>query len=329
MTSRSLPSSSLRARAFTLAVVLWAFGLATTTLLVGVWGRSVANDTATLSSSALAVVDPDAVSDQIAEWVLAEALSVPGVPETAAETVVRGVAMSAPARIAIESVVTDIVEAAAAPAGSETTIDVAAAIEPLRPAVVEALDASGVPASPADVDGFLRQLEGLVLTSAERTASSGAISTARAALTTVMLAGAAGLVVFGAAAVRLSEDRSVMMRSLANRLLVSSLTFAVFLRIGAWAVDPGGGRSPLRESGAILLASNTRAVLVIAASGLVVSGVASAVIRTVRGTRRRPDSTRVGLPEELTLPAESPDDPAVPPQPASGPARTRHPASAR
>lgn len=327
MTSRSLSSSSVRARALALAVVLWAFGLATTTLLVGVWGRSVASDTATLSSSALAALDPDTVSDQIAAWVMSEALSVPGVPEPTAETIVRGVATSAAARLAIESIVTDIVDAAAAPAGSETTIDVAAAIEPLRPVVVTALEQAGVSATPADVDGFLRQLEGLVLTSAERSASVGAISTARSTLTTVMLVGGAGLLVFGAAALRLSEDRAVMTRSLANRLIVSSLTFALFLRIGAWAVDPGGGRSPLRESSAILLASNTRGVLVIGAAGLMVSAVASIGIRRVRDLRRGPEPKGGVSTDDLAT--DSPDGPATRSQSGFEPAGTRHRASAR
>ena len=81
----------------------------------------------------------------------------------------------------------DIVDAATAPAGSETVLDVASAIEPLRPVVVASLEDAGVPASPADVDGFLRQIEGLVLTSAGRTAAGGTLSTARSTLTTVIL----------------------------------------------------------------------------------------------------------------------------------------------
>ena len=316
------PPPSLRARAFTLAVVLWAFGLATTTLLVGVWGRSVTNDATTLSDSALAALDPDTVSGQIADWVSSEAGSLPGIPRSTSAAVVRSVVSSPPARVAIESVVADIVDAAAAPAGSETVIDVASAIEPVRPAVVAALEGAGISASPAEVDGFLRQIEGLVLTSAERTAATGAISTARSTLTTVMLAGAAGLIVFGTVGLRLSEDRSRMLRSLANRLIVSSLTFALFLRIGAWAVDPRGGRSPLRASGAILLASNTRAVMVIAAAGLVVSAVTTVGIRRVRRSRLRGDS-RAGERSDDEGGADSPT--------RSGPAseRTRHRASAR
>jgi hypothetical protein len=276
-----------RARAISLAVVLWAFGLATTTLLVGVWGRSVANDSSTLTASALAALDPDTVAAQVAEWVASEAAGLPGVESTVTEIVIQGVSRSAASRVAIESIVTDVVEAASAPPGSSAVIDVAAAIEPLRPALIESMQAAGVEASPAEVDAFLRSIEGLVLTSAEQTATSGAISSARSALTTVMVAGAAGLVMFGTAAVRLSDDRSRMVRSLANRLMVSALTFALFLRIGAWAVDPGGGRSPLRESGAVLLSSNMAVLLGVASAGLAVSGLATFAIRRVRRSPAR------------------------------------------
>lgn len=314
------PPSSARVRTFTLAVVLWAFGLATTTLLVGVWGRSVTSATATLSESALAALDPDVVSDQIAGWLLSETSSLPGVPKSTAETVVRGVTGSPKARIAIESVVTDVVNAAAAPAGSQTVIDVAAAIEPLRPVLIASLEQAGVDATAAEVDGFLRQIEQLVLSSVERRAPAGSIATARSTLTTVMLVGAAGLAVFGVAALRLSDDRPRMMRSLANRLIVSSLTFALFLRIGAWAVDPRGGRSPLRESGAILLASNIATVLMIAATGVIVSSAMTLGIRRVKS--RRTGSSQ-------TFDRSRGVEPISPSAPDSLPDRTPHPASVR
>jgi hypothetical protein len=314
------PPLSSRARAFALAVVLWAFGLATTTLLVGVWGRSVTNDATTLSESALAALDPDTVAGQIADWVAAEAGSLPGIPASATAAIIESVVASPPARLAIESVVVDIVDAATAPAGSETVLDVASAIEPLRPVVVASLEDAGVPASPADVDGFLRQIEGLVLTSAGRTAAGDTLSTARSTLTTVMLVGAAGLIAFAAMALRLSEERSHMLRSLANRLIVSSLTFALFLRIGAWAVDPRGGRSPFRESSAILLGSNIGAIMTIAAVGVAVSVVTSLGIRQVRRARLRSWSdTGVGLDDGADSPIAT----------GLAPDRTRHRASAR
>ena len=283
--STPLHSVSVRRRAILLSVVLWAFGLATTTLLVGVWGRSVAADTSTLRDSALAMLDPETVSDRVTEWVVSEVATLPGVPDSALETAILSVADSPAARIALASVVTDVVDAANAPPGSESEIDVAGAIEPLRPVMIAALEASGYQASPAEVDGFLRQIEGLVLTSAEQPVSSRAVSTARSTLTTVMLVGAGGLLVFGGTAVRLADDRSRMLRSLANRLIVSALTFALFLRIGAWAVDPRGGRSPVRESGAILLSSNLGEVLGVAIAGLAVSALATIGITRLRRSR--------------------------------------------
>lgn len=276
---------SARARAILLAVALWAFGLSTTTLLVGVWGRSVTGDDVVMTSSALALLDTDAVTNQIAEWMAGEAASVPGVPGETIAPALRSVAESAPARIAVEAVVGDLVSAASAPPGSETTIDVAGALEPLRPVLIDTLAASSIDASPAQVDSFLRQIERLVLTSSERAVADRPVATARSTLTVVLLTGAAGLAAFGGVATWLGDDRVRMVRSLGNRLVVSALTFALFLRIGAWAVDPRGGRSPVREIGSIVLASNLPAVMAVALGGVAVSVATSLAIRRMRGLR--------------------------------------------
>lgn len=281
-------SRALRTRAIVLAVVLWAFGLSTTTLLVGVWGRSVTTDQVTMTASALAVLDADAVADQITEWMVGELVALPGVSGPAIAPVIRASAESAPAREAVETIVTDLVEAASAPPGSETVIDVAAALEPLRPGLIEALEISGLPASPADVDQFLRQVENLVLSSAEPAVGSRPVTSARSTLTLVILVGSLGLISFGGLATRLSEEKMAMVRSLGHRLVVSALTFAVFLRVSAWAVDPRGGRSPVREVGSILLGSNLIPVLVVGLGGLAVSMGATLVIRRHRSNRLEP-----------------------------------------
>lgn len=283
-TSPSSPRA-VRTRAIVLAVVLWAFGLSTTTLLVGVWGRSVTTDQVTMTASALAVLDADAVTDQITDWMVDELVALPGVSGQAIAPVIRATAESAPARVAVESIVAELVEAASAPPGSETVIDVAAALEPLRPGLIEALEVSGLPASPADVDQFLRQVEGLVLSSAEPAVGSRPVSSARSALTLVIVVGATGLTFFGSLATWLSDERMTMVRSLGHRLVVSALTFAVFLRVSAWAVDPGGGRSPVREMGSILLGSNIVSVLVVGLVGLAVSLGATPLIRRHRRKR--------------------------------------------
>lgn len=285
MNSSPLSPRAVRTRAIVLAVVLWTFGLSATTLLVGVWGRSVTTDQVTMTASALAVLDTDAVTDQITDWMVDELVTLPGVSGPAIAPVIRASAESAPARLAVETIVAELVEAASAPPGSETVIDVAAALEPLRPGLIQALEASGLPAAPADVDQFLRQVEGLVLSSAEPTISARPVNSARSTLTLVILVGAVGLIGFGTLATWLSEERMAMVRSLGHRLVMSALTFAVFLRLSAWAVDPRGGRSPAREMGSILLGSNLVSVLVVGVGGLAISLGATLVIRRHRRKR--------------------------------------------
>ena len=86
----------------------------------------------------------------------------------------------------------------------------------------------------------------------------------------------------GVAAVALAEERARQVRGLAVRVGVSAATFAVLLRLGAWALDPGGGRSPLAAGGAVILSSSGH-VLVIAA--LIAGGIA--VFATIGVNRRR------------------------------------------
>lgn len=60
------------------------------------------------------------------------------------------------------------------------------------------------------------------------------------------------------------------------------IPFAILLRFSAWALDPGGGRSPLAAGGAILLSSSGH-VLVLAA--MIAVGVA--FFATVGARRQR------------------------------------------
>jgi len=68
--------------------------------------------------------------------------------------------------------------------------------------------------------------------------------------------GLGGMLLAGGAALVLNEDRVRQLRSLAIRIGVSAMTFAIIIRIGAWAVDPAGGRSPIAAGGAVVLKSN-------------------------------------------------------------------------
>jgi hypothetical protein len=282
-----------------LAIALWAFGLSTTTLLVGVWGRSVAADQTAMSASLEAALDPEAVSDQVTDWIVTEAIDLPNTPAAAVEEAVQQAAGSAEARAALRSLIEDIVIAASAPPGSSTVIDVRSALESIRPGLVSSLSSADVPVSEAEVDELLSQIEGLVLTSSNSMAAARPVAQARSALTVVLLVGAGALLLFGSLAVLLSGGPLAMLRTLANRLAVSALTFVLFLRIGAWAVDPGGGRSPLRSGGALLLGSNQGVIWALASAGLLVSLVVSRRLRSGRSVAPIPPSSERPPPAEL------------------------------
>lgn len=59
----------------------------------------------------------------------------------------------------------------------------------------------------------------------------------------------------GVAAVWLSDDRQKMVKDLVIRIAISAFGFAVMFRLGAWILDPGGGRSPVRVAAARLAAA--------------------------------------------------------------------------
>lgn len=63
----------------------------------------------------------------------------------------------------------------------------------------------------------------------------------------------------GVAAVWLSDDRQKMVKDLVIRIAISAFGFAVMFRLGAWILDPGGGRSPVRVAAARLAAARLAA----------------------------------------------------------------------
>jgi hypothetical protein len=69
----------------------------------------------------------------------------------------------------------------------------------------------------------------------------------------------------GTVAVRMSEDRRTMLRSLLHRLAIGALGYAVIFQLGAWILDPGGGRAPVRSAAARLIGAKLWVPLVVAA----------------------------------------------------------------
>lgn len=277
-----------RTRKWTLAVVLWAFGLATTTLLVGLWGRSVTADQSTLEAGARTVLGAEVVTDRVHDWLADAVAATASLDGQDMGEALRNVSTSPEADRAVNQIVDDIVLAALAPPGTEVTIDVRGALQPLIPMVAAEAEAHGVQVPIDEVNAVMDRASTLVLSTEASDAVSGLAHRTRAFLTTVLVAGFAALVLFGSLAVVIADDHIAMIRSLGIRLAVSAMTFAVFLRVSSWATDPGRGRSPLVAGGSVVLGSNQLVLFLVAAAALAVALAAGILVRRRRLLVRNP-----------------------------------------
>ena len=273
--------SPRRVRRGTLLAALWLFGIFTTVLLVGVWGRAVTSDGDTIRESARAVLGSEAVSDRVTGWI------EDGVGSAIAEDLPAGLIEEAAlavwdrpeTRRALDSTVDRLVEAALAPPGSSVTIDLGAILAPLLPVVVEELAIRGLAVDLSSVQSALAQVPTLVLEAEARAGVAEAVAGARSLLTTVVAFGLVGMLLSGAAAVALAEQRLRQVRSLALRVFVSAATFSILLRVGSWALDPSAGRSPIAAGGSVFLASSGHVLVLTALSTAAVAAAATAMVR--------------------------------------------------
>ncbi len=273
-------------RPWTLAVVLWAFGLATTTLLVGLWGRAVATDEAAMAEAVRSVIGTEVVAERLVDW-MADALAAAGqLSGPDAERAARDLMSDPDVTGAVEVVVGQVVAAAVAPSHTTATIDVRGVTEPLAHVLVDRAEAVGLPLAPAAVDAIVEDLSMVVVEGDGQPIGARSTARARTALTIVAVVASAALIVLGSMAVALSDERARMVRTLAVRLGVSAMTFAVFLRISAWALDPARGRAPFLGVGSAVLGSNHMVVWAIAVG----SGVTAAIATVAVARRRRPSS---------------------------------------
>ncbi len=268
-----------RPRRVTLAVALWVFAISTTVLLVGIWGRSVTGDQATLEASAEAVLETEVITDRVGDW-LAEGLdAADGVEAVAVAAAVDAVDDLPAAQAAIDAIVDQVVTAALAPPGAAPSINVAAALGPVIPDLLRELEAAGVAASTTEVEAALEVVDTITLPVEPSRTSGGVAREAGAVLTKVIALAALGMLLGGGVAIAVSDDRWRRMRSLASRVAVSSFTFAILLQIGRWATDPEGGRSPLAAGSGVVLGSNWHVLLVVAAVGMALAAAATVVAR--------------------------------------------------
>lgn len=279
------PASAIRRVRRALRVIsVWAFSVAVTVLLVGVWGKAVAADEGTLAESARAALTTDVVADRIEGWLEDAIVAGGGSAGPEVTEIVAEVRETPEADAALGNLVDQAVSAALAPQGASRVIDVSGAAWPLAPVISQSLQDRAYDVSTLQVRLVMLQVPAVTLDTEEFARAVDIVADARTLLTNAVAAGLAAMLVAGIGALALAEERIRMVRSLATRLAVSALTFALLLRLGQWIVDPNGGGSALAKGGAVLLGSNGAILFVIAAIAAV-PAIGAALLARVMRTR--------------------------------------------
>jgi hypothetical protein len=263
---------------------LWIFGIFTTIVLASLWGRAVSTDTDTLATATRQMVNAETVSSRIEDWLSAGLDSATRLSAPEAAIAVEWVRDDPVFAAALDDVVVQLVTASLAEPGTVTQVDIVSSIEPLVIRIVDELNQRDIPVDRRDVLRILDRVGVLTLTTEVAAGASSAVSSATVLLTKSLALGTLGLIVSGGAAVGLSDDRIRMVRRLLARLVLSGTTFLIMLRVGAWVLDPGRGRSALAAGGSTILASNSGVVVVFTVAMAVAVGGLS--VRSMNQKRR-------------------------------------------
>jgi hypothetical protein len=271
-----------RRRSLARAASGWLFGLGSTVLLVGLWGRAVVVDTDQLAESLSPMAASDLVAGQLAGWLETEMVDA-GVGADASSDLA-GEALAHPSvGPLLEDVIAEGVEAAASEDPSGASVDVAAILAPNTAGIAAGLNDAGVPVSESEVGDALAALDPLVIRGPEQAPLVGPRSPLASTLGIGAALGILLMIVSGWAYVLSSRDRMLAVRGLLTRFALGALSFAVLLKIGSWIVDPEGGRAPVGESLSLLADSKSTLPMMM---GLVALGAAALV--WVRWRRLRP-----------------------------------------
>ncbi|MEX1134759.1 MAG: hypothetical protein WED83_07950 [Acidimicrobiia bacterium] len=228
--------------------------MASTVLLVALWGRAVVVDTDQLANSLSPLAGTDAVVDRFASWLVDELIEEgldPVTAEGAAEHVLDDPAVSR----ALEGLLGEMVHAAASPGPGGSTVDARSVISPAVPDIAVRLNELGVPVSEGQLAAAVTDLDPLVVRRPSTDAYVGPDSAAASKLGTAVILALTVIVITTWIYTAASKDRTKALRSLFTRFSLGALSFAVFLRIGGWVLDPGGGRAPVSETLGLLAVS--------------------------------------------------------------------------
>lgn len=269
------------ARRGTLSVVLWTFGLATTLLLAGLWGRAVTHDQPTIQASARAAVTAEVASDRIYAWIEDAVIASGEIDPVAAGQAIAELEDHPEIKVVLGAVVDEFVDALFVEEGEEAAIELIDTMRPILPLVASALEEHDETIDEAAVTAALEQAEEFDLDSGDAAMIASVADDARSLLSVIVVLAALVVLFTGSSAVILSTDRPAMVRTLATRIVLSALSFAVLFRAGAWVLDPERGGSPIAAGGSILLGSNAHVFLLVSAFGAAVAiGIAWYVRRS-------------------------------------------------
>lgn len=225
----------------------WVFGLATTVLLLSLWGRALVTDTDELGDNLRPLSQSEEVTGRFSDWMTNE-LVESGVSQPEAGDAARLALFTPEVKQALANLVGAVVDAASNPGLEESAVDMAAIFAPTVPAVSASLASQGIPASEAQVGAIVAGLDPLVISEEGEGPIVGRVSPVARRLGIASLLAIIAQVVFGAIYVLLAENRVRAMRTLSTRFAVGALTFALILKLGSWVLDPRGGRAPVSES---------------------------------------------------------------------------------
>jgi hypothetical protein len=212
-----------------------------------------------------------------------------GVPQPQAGDATQLALFTPEVKLALANLVGEVVDAASVPAQEEAAVDMASIFSPTVPAVSASLASQGVPASEGQVGSIVAGLDPLVIREPGEAPLVGPVSQVASRLGAATLLAILGQVLFGAIYVIAAESRVKAMRTLLTRFAVGGITFALLLKAGSWALDPGGGRAPVAESLSRLADSKwllPGSIGVAAAMGALIFGL----IRATGGQTTRPEA---------------------------------------
>ena len=259
-----------RTRKGALPLVMWGFGFATTLLLIGMWGRTVTVDSTTVSEAARTVVDSEVATERIYDWLEEGIATATGAAPASVEDVSAAIAQRPEFDAAVDAVVSEFVAGLFAEPGTDPVVDVEAALDPLVPVVVAEATRRNVPVEAESIERALEAASMVALDTGQGATVATAVRETRTFLSVVVVIAAVAMVVTAMLAVALSDRRYAMVRTLSVRVLISAMTYALLFRVGAWALDPQRGRSPVLNGGSVLLGSNGHVFLIAAVMAAVV-----------------------------------------------------------